>query len=144
MAGLPLNLSIAIISLNEESNLRRCLHSAAALASEIVVVDSGSSDGTLDIAQRWSASLVHVRSEEFTYGRALNVGMRAARDEDFGIQLVGRILRVHRKLQGRARTKSLPEILRYGYVFLADAEAQTGLDLAKIEQGEGAKQGDLG
>jgi type III restriction enzyme len=58
------------------------------------------------------------------------VSMRAARDEDFGVQLVGRILRVHRRLQGRARAKSLPESLRYGYVFLADAEAQTGLDLA--------------
>jgi len=58
------------------------------------------------------------------------VSMRAARDEDFGVQLVGRILRVHRKLQGRARAKTLPEILRHGYVFLADAEAQTGLDIA--------------
>jgi type III restriction enzyme len=58
------------------------------------------------------------------------VSMRAARDEDFGVQLVGRILRVHRKLQGRARAKSLPEILRYGYVFLADAESQEGLDKA--------------
>lgn len=58
------------------------------------------------------------------------VSMRAARDEDFGVQLVGRILRVHRKLQGRARAKSLPPLLRHGYVFLADAEAQEGLDLA--------------
>lgn len=58
------------------------------------------------------------------------VSMRAARDEDFGVQLVGRILRVHRRLQGRARAKSLPEILRYGYVLLADAQSQAGLDLA--------------
>jgi type III restriction enzyme len=58
------------------------------------------------------------------------VSMRAARDEDFGVQLVGRILRVHRRLQARARAKTLPPLLRYGYVFLADAEAQTGLDLA--------------
>ncbi len=58
------------------------------------------------------------------------VSMRAARDEDFGVQLVGRILRVHRKLQARARAGTLPEALRYGYVFLADAETQTGLDLA--------------
>ena len=58
------------------------------------------------------------------------VSMRAARDQDFGVQLVGRILRVHRKLQSRARAKSLPDLLRYGYVFLADAEAQTGIDLA--------------
>lgn len=58
------------------------------------------------------------------------VSMRAARDEDFGVQLVGRILRVHRRLQARARAKTLPLLLRYGYVFLADAQAQTGLDLA--------------
>jgi superfamily II DNA or RNA helicase len=58
------------------------------------------------------------------------VSTRAARDEDFGVQLVGRILRVHRRLQGRARAKTLPEALRYGYVLLADREAQTGLDMA--------------
>ena len=58
------------------------------------------------------------------------VSMRAARDQDYGVQLVGRILRVHRRLQGRARAKTLPPLLNYGYVFLADAEAQEGLDLA--------------
>ena len=58
------------------------------------------------------------------------VSMRAARDEDFGVQLVGRILRVHRRLQGRARAKTLPPALCYGYVLLAEAKAQAGLDLA--------------
>jgi len=58
------------------------------------------------------------------------VSMRASRDADFGVQLVGRILRVHRRLQGRAQTGRLPESLRYGYVFLADAETQPGLDRA--------------
>lgn len=54
------------------------------------------------------------------------VSMRAARDEDFGVQLVGRVLRVHRRCQGVV----LPEELRYGYVLLADIEAQSGLDRA--------------
>ena len=58
------------------------------------------------------------------------VSMRAARDEDFGVQLVGRILRVHRWLQAKARAKTLPPLLRYGYVFLANVEGQTGIDLA--------------
>lgn len=58
------------------------------------------------------------------------VSLRASRDPDFGVQLVGRILRVHRRLQGRAQSKKLPASLGYGYVFLADAETQTGLDLA--------------
>lgn len=51
------------------------------------------------------------------------VSMRGAKDTDFGVQVVGRILRVHRRLQGR----EIPELLRNGYVFLADAENQTGL-----------------
>jgi superfamily II DNA or RNA helicase len=54
------------------------------------------------------------------------VSMRAARDPDFGVQLVGRILRVHRRLQER----KVPDLLRVGYVLLADAESQTGLDSA--------------
>jgi type III restriction enzyme len=58
------------------------------------------------------------------------VSMRASRDTDFGVQLVGRILRVHRRLQARARAKTLPEDLKFGYVFLADPETQTGLDKA--------------
>jgi type III restriction enzyme len=54
------------------------------------------------------------------------VSMRASRDRDFGVQLVGRILRVHRRLQNR----ELPELLNYGYVFLADAAVQEGIDAA--------------
>jgi len=45
-------------------------------------------------------------------------------------QLVGRILRVHRRLQGRARAKSLPPLLRRGYVCLAHAPAHEGPGLA--------------
>ncbi len=51
------------------------------------------------------------------------VSMRGAQDKDFGTQIVGRILRVDGRLQGR----ELPDLLKYGYVFLADAEKQTGL-----------------
>lgn len=58
------------------------------------------------------------------------VSMRASRDPEFGVQLVGRILRVHRLLQGRAQSGTLPEALSYGYVFLAAPETQTGLDIA--------------
>ena len=54
------------------------------------------------------------------------VSMRAAKDEDFGVQLVGRLLRVHRRLQG----KVVSDILQYGYVMLSNIEAQGGLDAA--------------
>jgi type III restriction enzyme len=55
------------------------------------------------------------------------VSMRGAKDTDFGIQVVGRILRVHGKLQGPTLESKLPELLRNGYVFLADAANQSGL-----------------
>ncbi|MDX2111442.1 MAG: DEAD/DEAH box helicase family protein [Verrucomicrobiota bacterium] len=58
------------------------------------------------------------------------VTTRSSKDVDFGVQLVGRILRVHRRLQGKTATDSLPDILRFGYVFLADPETQTGLEMA--------------
>lgn len=51
--------------------------------------------------------------------------LRGTRDADFGVQVVGRIMRVHRSLQGRLHT--LPKLLSYGYVFLANSAAQEGL-----------------
>lgn len=50
--------------------------------------------------------------------------LRVARAADFGVQVVGRLMRVDRRLQGRA---GLPPELDYGYVFLANTEAQEGL-----------------
>jgi type III restriction enzyme len=55
------------------------------------------------------------------------VSLRGTKSTDFGIQVVGRILRVHSYLQPMAANKTLPEVLRFGYVFLADAESQGGL-----------------
>ena len=46
-------LSVTIITLNEEKNLRRCLESVA-FADEIIVLDSGSEDHTLPIAREFT------------------------------------------------------------------------------------------
>ncbi|CAN5788732.1 glycosyltransferase family 2 protein [soil metagenome] len=56
---MPLPLSISIVACNEEVNLARCLRSAADLAEEIIVVDSGSKDGTIAVAERFGAKVVH-------------------------------------------------------------------------------------
>jgi len=56
---MPYPLSIAIISKNEEANLRRCLASTVGLAEEIVIVDSGSTDGTAAAAVEFGAMFVH-------------------------------------------------------------------------------------
>jgi glycosyltransferase involved in cell wall biosynthesis len=49
-------LSVTLITLNEEKNLRRCLESVA-FADEIVVVDSGSQDRTLAIAREFTGQV---------------------------------------------------------------------------------------
>jgi glycosyltransferase involved in cell wall biosynthesis len=51
----PLPLSLAIITCNEGQNLPRCLASVGRLAAEIVVIDSGSTDNTAEIARQHQA-----------------------------------------------------------------------------------------
>ena len=46
---------MAVITLNEEKNLSRCLESVRGMASEIVVVDPGSTDRTREIAESFGA-----------------------------------------------------------------------------------------
>ncbi len=48
----PFPLSISVITRNEAANLDRCLASVTGLAVEIVVLDSGSTDATAEIAAR--------------------------------------------------------------------------------------------
>jgi glycosyltransferase involved in cell wall biosynthesis len=50
-------LSVIIITLNEAENIRPCLESVS-WADEIVVVDSGSSDQTVEICQEYSAKIL--------------------------------------------------------------------------------------
>lgn len=54
-----IKLSFCLITFNEQANLARCLASCAALADEIVIVDSGSTDDTPRIAARYGAQWHH-------------------------------------------------------------------------------------
>ena len=53
-----MGLSVAIVALNEEANLGRTLASVR-WADEIVVIDSGSTDRTCDIAREYGAKVIH-------------------------------------------------------------------------------------
>ena len=57
--AMPLPISLSIIAQNEEANLARCLQSVAGLAEEIIVVDSGSKDRTVEIAESFGAKVTH-------------------------------------------------------------------------------------
>ncbi|QKT03228.1 glycosyltransferase family 2 protein [Ectothiorhodospiraceae bacterium 2226] len=47
-------LSVIVISFNEEDRIDACLSSVAPVADEIIVVDSGSDDRTVEIARRYT------------------------------------------------------------------------------------------
>jgi glycosyltransferase involved in cell wall biosynthesis len=51
-------LSVAIVACNEAENIRRTLDSVT-WADEIVFLDSGSTDGTLDIAREFNCTIFH-------------------------------------------------------------------------------------
>jgi rhamnosyltransferase len=48
---------------------------------EIIAVDSGSTDGTLDVLAAHQIEVVHIAKDQFSFGRSLNLGCGAARGE---------------------------------------------------------------
>lgn len=54
-----INLSAFIITKNEEKNIARAINSLKSIASEIIVVDSGSTDDTVQIAKSLGAKVVY-------------------------------------------------------------------------------------
>ena len=73
--------SIIIRCYNEEEHIGRLLSGIMQQTikdTEIILVDSGSTDATLSIASRYPVKLVYIPPEDFSFGRALNLGCREA------------------------------------------------------------------
>lgn len=51
-------ITVIIMTKNEEKNIEKCIHSARKIASRILVIDSGSTDKTLDLAKRCGAETI--------------------------------------------------------------------------------------
>ena len=77
-----LELSVVMPCLNEAETLETCIRKAqralreAGVAGEIVIADNGSSDGSVEIAERLGARVVHINARG--YGNALMGGIAAA------------------------------------------------------------------
>ena len=71
-----IKLSVVIITLNEEKNLKRCLSSVADIADDIVIADSYSTDKTEEIAKSFGARFLqrkfdgYVNQKNFVDGEA--------------------------------------------------------------------------
>ena len=79
----PLELTIVMPCLNEAETLAACIQKArlglerAGVRGEILVADNGSTDGSVALAEKLGARVVHVK--EKGYGSALRGGIEAAR-----------------------------------------------------------------
>lgn len=83
-------ISVIIRTLNEARHLGKLLDMLAeqetgGLGYEVILVDSGSTDGTVDIAERRACRILHIGREEFSFGRSLNRGCEAARGDILAI-----------------------------------------------------------
>ena len=79
---IAVQVSVVIPCLNEADTLATCIHKAidglrrCGLQGEVVVADNGSADGSVQIATREGARVVHAPVSG--YGNALMAGIEAA------------------------------------------------------------------
>lgn len=79
-----MNCSVIIRAYNEEKHIRRLLEGIKQQTVkdvEIILVDSGSTDKTVSIAESFGAKIVKIPANEFTFGRSLNYGIKEAKHE---------------------------------------------------------------
>lgn len=77
-------ISVVLRAKNERAWIGRCLTAITRQRLpdiDVVLVDNDSTDGTVEVAAAYGATLTNITREEFSYGRALNIGIEAARHE---------------------------------------------------------------
>lgn len=74
--------SLVIRSFNEQKHIRKLLEGikrqTVGSRVEVILVDSGSNDDTVAIAREYDVNIVTIRPEEFSFGKALNMGCKEA------------------------------------------------------------------
>lgn len=74
--------SIIIRAFNEGKHIGRLLNGIKQQSLkdiQVILVDSGSTDHTVEIAHKQGAEIVSIKPEEFTFGHSLNVGIQQAK-----------------------------------------------------------------
>lgn len=73
------SIALVVRALNEGTHIGRLLEAARRQTvppGKIILVDSGSTDDTIEIALAHGAEVVRIHPEDFSFGRALNLGAK--------------------------------------------------------------------
>jgi rhamnosyltransferase len=79
-----MGISVVIRALNEGEHIGRLLKGFSQQTrqpDEIILVDSGSTDNTVEIAEAAGCRIVHIDKSDFSFGRALNLGCSHAKHD---------------------------------------------------------------
>ncbi|MCL4385607.1 MAG: glycosyltransferase family 2 protein [Cyanobacteria bacterium] len=94
-----MKISVAIATFNEEKNLGDCLESVKDLADEIIIVDGGSVDKTIEIAKKYGAKVIithnppifHINKQKAIDKCGGNWILQLDADERISLELAGEI-----------------------------------------------------
>jgi len=108
-----MKITTAIITFNEESNIKECIESVKNFSDEILVVDSKSSDKTANIAKELGAKVIvrdwpgHVKQKQFAVDSAENDWIFSIdADERVSKELESKILEIKKNFDKWERFKA--------------------------------------
>lgn len=84
MAMTEIKVSIIIRCFNEVSHIGKLLvglENQDYPSIEVIIVDSGSNDGTVEVCQKFNTKIISILPEDFSFGYAINKGCEAASGE---------------------------------------------------------------
>jgi glycosyltransferase involved in cell wall biosynthesis len=125
-------VSIIIRTYNEEKHLEELFDAIERQKNEffdveVVIVDSGSTDRTLEIANNFNARITTIKKEAFTFGRSLNIGCDFAKG-DFLVFISGHCIPINNHWLGNLIKPLLEGKAAYGY------GRQTGHETSKFSE----------
>jgi glycosyltransferase involved in cell wall biosynthesis len=120
MAAEQLPISVIVLTFNEEANIGPCLDTVADWAKEIFVVDSGSTDLTLDIVAKYTKNILRHPFENYSRQRNwAQSNLALANEWVFHIDADERV------------TPQLAESIRNFFATISDADHISGLMLRR-------------
>jgi glycosyltransferase involved in cell wall biosynthesis len=75
-----LTASVVVRAKDKQATIERTLRAVRdqSVAAQLIVVDSGSTDATVEIARSFGAEVIEIPAAAFSYGGGLNIGTRQA------------------------------------------------------------------